>query len=130
MLGSFQQVQLRLEIPASAQTLGQSLLRPVKFQEWLFPQQFSPQPLPDRLTVGTTYQSGLGGLQIHHQVERVGDHDLCLLLSGAIDGFHEWQWGDGWIQSRLEGLSLLPLGMGQSWGLWRLREFVKQTGQA
>ncbi len=135
MLGSFQQVQLRLEIPASAQVLGRSLLSPSKVQQWLFPHvpsqliQFHPQPLPDRLTLGSTYSTGLGlglgGLQLHHRVERLGDHHLCLVLSGAIDGFHEWQWGDGWVQSRLEGLSLLPLGLSQSWSLWQLREFVK-----
>jgi len=36
------------------------------------------------------------------------------LLSQGIDGFHEWYWGEGWVQSRLEGVSILPLNLGRS----------------
>ncbi|MEG5215625.1 hypothetical protein QUB48_07680 [Microcoleus sp. ARI1-A5] len=38
--------------------------------------------------------------------------------------FHQWYWGDGWVQSRLEGVSLLPLNLGQTASLLRLREFL------
>ena len=49
---------------------------------------------------------------------------LRLLLSLGIDGFHEWYWGDGWVQSRLEGVSLLALNLEQTASLLRLREFL------
>jgi hypothetical protein len=49
---------------------------------------------------------------------------LRLLLSQEIDGFHEWYWGDGWVQSWLEGVSLLALSLGQTASLLRLREFL------
>jgi len=55
---------------------------------------------------------------------------LRLLLSQEIDGFPQWYWGDGWLQSRLEGVSLLTLSLGPTASLLRLREFVagKQKG--
>jgi hypothetical protein len=45
-------------------------------------------------------------------------------LSQGIDGYHEWYWGDGWLQSRLEGISLLPLNLGQTLSLLKLRLFL------
>jgi hypothetical protein len=49
---------------------------------------------------------------------------LRLLLSLGIDGFHEWYWGDGWVQSLLEGVSLLALNLEQTASLLRLRGFL------
>ncbi|MEG4629803.1 hypothetical protein QUB56_09295 [Microcoleus sp. AR_TQ3_B6] len=55
----------------------------------------------------------------------IAEHNcLRLLLSQGIDGFHEWYGGDGWLQSRLEGVSLLALSLGQTASLLRLREFL------
>jgi len=48
----------------------------------------------------------------------------ALALSQGIDGYHEWYWGDGWLQSRLEGISLLPLNLGQTLSLLKLRLFL------
>jgi hypothetical protein len=56
----------------------------------------------------------------------VNENGLRMLLSQGIDGYHEWYWGEGWVQSRLEGVSLLPLSLGQTLSLWRLRFFVTQ----
>lgn len=125
MLGTFQHVQLRIEIEATATELSRSLLYPEAFQAWLSPQQFS-QPLPTKLEVGSIYSSGFGPLQVRHQVDAAHDHYLRLLLSGGIDGTHEWCWGEGWIQSKLEGISLLPLQLGHTWSLVRLRQFIQQ----
>jgi hypothetical protein len=55
----------------------------------------------------------------------IGSFFLWCSLSQSIDGYHEWYWGDGWVQSRLEGISLLPLNLGQTLSLLRLREFLK-----
>ncbi len=125
MLGTFQQTHLRIEVEATAAELARSLLHAEAFTRWLQPQQFS-QPLPPKLTPGIVYSSGFGPLQIRHQVEVAEDHTLRLLLSGGVDGFHEWCWGEGWVQSKLEGISLLPLGLSQTWGLLRLRQFLQQ----
>jgi hypothetical protein len=61
---------------------------------------------------------------VQHQVAIANDNCLRLLLSQGIDGYHEWSWGEGWVQSRLEGISLLPLNLGQTLNLLNLRQFV------
>lgn len=122
MLGTFQQSSLRIEINATEQALRDSLLRPHQLRQWL-PQKFS-DGLPEELQVGTTFTSWLGPIAVQHQVDRVDSTCLRLLLSQGIDGFHEWHWGEGWIQSRLEGISLLPLNLGQTFSLLRLRQFL------
>jgi hypothetical protein len=52
-----------------------------------------------------------------------------LLLSRGIDGFHEWYWGEGWVQSRLEGISVIPLNLGQTINLMRLKEFLSHQNK-
>ncbi len=123
MFGSFQQSALRIEIPASAHQLRTALTQPVTLQQWLAPIQLSAN-LPPVLTSGLTYTSTLGPLTIHHSVEAVHEHGLRLILSQGIDGFHEWMWGEGWVQSRLEGVSLLPLNLAQTASLFRLKAFL------
>jgi hypothetical protein len=123
MLGTYQHSNLRIEVKASASRLGDCLLRPDRFQQWLSPQRFSPN-LPDRLYPNYTYTSWFGVIPIQHHVQVVEADRLQLLLSKGIDGFHEWTWGDGWIQGRLEGVSLLPLNLGQSYSLLRLQQFL------
>jgi hypothetical protein len=125
MLGTFQQSQLRIEIKASADAIHDSLLRPEKLQKWLLGQGFSPG-MPEKLTSGLEFTTWTGPVQIHHRVDVVKPNAVRLLLSGGIDGFHEWYWGDGWIQSRLEGISLLPLNLGQTLSLLSLRQFLAQ----
>lgn len=123
MLGSFQQSNLRIEIEASAQQIHDSLLYPAQFKQWLFPQTF-PTELPDRLYQGLIFTSWIGPVPIQHQVDRVDSNGLRFLMSKGIDGFHEWHWGDGWVQSCLEGVSLLPLNLGQTLSLLRLKPFL------
>lgn len=128
MFGTFQQTHLRIEIDASAKTIGDSLLRPRQLCQWMFPQRLDPG-LPERLHEGLTFSSWFGPVPVQHQVQIASDNCLRLLLSKGIDGYHEWYWGEGWIQSRLEGISLLPLNLGHTASLLRLREFVASQQQ-
>jgi hypothetical protein len=124
MLGNFQRSELRIEVPASAVTIRDRLLSPPALSKWLFPQQLS-FPSQDLLTVGTKFQAALGPVTVKLQVDRVSQQSLRLLLSQGIDGYHEWCWGEGWVQSRLEGISLLPLNLCQTGILLRLRDALK-----
>jgi hypothetical protein len=124
MLGNFQRSELRIEVPASASTIRNQLLSPPALTKWLFPQQIS-FPNQDLLAVNTKFQATLGLVTVKLQVDRVNSQCLRLLLSQGIDGYHEWCWGEGWVQSRLEGISLLPLNLCQTAILWRLRESLK-----
>ena len=123
MLGNFQQSNLRIELEASETEIRDSLLRPSQLQQWLWPQQLS-SGLPEAFSQGLTFTSSLGPLAVQHHVDIAEQNCLRLLLSQGIDGFHEWYWGDGWVQSRLQGVSLLPLSLGQTASLLRLREFL------
>jgi hypothetical protein len=123
MLGTFQQSSLRIEVDATEQQIGDSLLRPEQFRQWLAPQTFSAG-LPERLQEGTVFTSWIGPVSIRHQVDMLKPNGIRLLMSQGIDGFHEWYWGDGWVQSSLEGISLLPLNLGQTLSLLRLRQFL------
>ena len=125
MLGTFQQSHLRVEVEASATAIQQSLVYPDRLQQWLWPQQVSAG-LPEQLCEGLNFTSTIGPIAIEHHVDSVADNCLRLLLSQGIDGFHEWYWGDGWVQSRLEGVSLLPLNLGQTLSLMRLRQFLHE----
>jgi hypothetical protein len=123
MLGNFQQSNLRIELNASRQKIADSLLCPAQFQKWLFPQTFSAG-MPERLKPGATYTGWVGPVGIQHRVEAADENSLRLLLHQGIDGFHEWHWGEGWVQSSLEGVSLLPLNLGQTLTLLRLKQFL------
>jgi hypothetical protein len=122
MLGSFQQSNLRIEVDASEKIIRDSLLESDRLKQWMWPQSFAS--LSGRLNPGDSFVSSLGLVEIEHQVEIVEDNSLRLLLSKGIDGFHEWHWGDGWLQSHLEGVSLLPLNFGQTFSLFRLRQYL------
>ncbi|MEB3251939.1 MAG: hypothetical protein VKO01_07370 [Cyanobacteriota bacterium] len=125
MLGIFQQSCLRIAVKAPQETLRQSLLKPQNFSQWLWPQGFD-RGLPEYLGLGQSFTGHLGLLSLHHQVTEVGEDHLVLMLSGAVDGFHQWYWGDNWVQSRLEGVSLLPLNLSQSLTLLRLQAYLNQ----
>ncbi len=119
MFGTFQQSQLRIEIAATSDELARCLLYPAQLQEWLWPQHFSGAP--DKLVAGAQFTSHFGPIALRHQITTAEDTYLRSLLAESIDGFHEWYWGDGWVQSRLEGVSLLPLKLVQSLSLMRLQ---------
>ena len=122
MLGNFQQSNLRIEVDASRETIESSLLEGDRLKQWMWPQSFAS--LSQRLSPGDTFVSSLGLVEIDHKVDLVDDNSLRLLLSKGIDGFHEWHWGDGWLQSRIEGVSMLPLNLGQTFSLFRLRQYL------
>ena len=123
MLGTFQQSHLRIEVEANEQTIRESLLQTENLSKWMGLAKFS-SGLPEKLEKGVTFHTSLGFIEIAHEVQTANDNCLRLLLSKGIDGYHEWYWGDGWIQSRLEGISLLPLNLGQTFTLMRLRQFL------
>jgi hypothetical protein len=81
------------------------------------------------LEAGATFKSWVGPISISHYVESARSDYLRVILSGGVDGFHEWYWGDGWVQSKLEGVSLLPLKLGQTLGLLRLRGTLAAESQ-
>lgn len=124
MLGNFQQSQLRIAIPGNHRLIGNSLLKSHDLRQWLFPQTLSSE-IPDTLTTGLTFTSYCGWMTIEHYVQVAEENYLRMILSQGIDGYHEWLWGDGWVQSRLEGISLLPLNLGQTFSLLKLRQFVQ-----
>ncbi|ACK64905.1 conserved hypothetical protein [Rippkaea orientalis PCC 8801] len=123
MLGNFQQSNLRIAVGVGETTIRESLVKTDKLRQWLMPQTLSSD-LPDTLESGLTFTSSLGFVTIEHKVEIVNQNSLRLLLSQGIDGYHEWVWGDGWVQSRLEGISLLPLKLGQTFSLLKFRQFL------
>ncbi len=129
MFGTFQRTCLRIEVPVAEQLLRESLTRSDRLQQWLFPQRLSAG-LPEQLHAGLTFTSQLGMVQVRHYIQQLDEQRLCLILSQGIDGFHEWRWGDGWVQSRLEGVSALPLALGQTLALVRLRQFLMTHSQA
>ena len=122
MLGTFQQSNLRIEVNASEKIIKDSLLEGDRLKQWMWPQNFAS--LSGKLSPGDTFVSSLVLVEIDHKVDLVDDSSLRLLLSKGIDGFHEWHWGDGWLQSRLEGVSLLPLNLSQTFSLFRLRQYL------
>ena len=123
MLGTFQQSHLRIEIEAAHNVIHDSLLCSAQLRQWLWPQRLSPG-MPEQLYQGLTFTSWIGPVAIQHQVDIAESNCLRMLLSQGIDGYHEWYWGEGWVQSCLEGVSVLPLNLGQTFSLLRLRQFV------
>jgi len=128
MLGTFQQSQLRIEIEATQVAIRDSLLQSENLRHWLWPQRLSAG-LPEQLHQGLTFVSWTGPVAIQHQVEVAQSNCLRMLLSQGVDGYHEWYWGEGWVQSRLEGVSLLPLNLSQTMSLLRLRQFITSNPQ-
>ncbi|MBF2063983.1 MAG: hypothetical protein IGS39_06090 [Calothrix sp. C42_A2020_038] len=123
MFGKFQQSQLRIEVEASASLIRDSLMRPANLKKWL-PSGNFVTTMPEELQPGFEFIRSLGLISIHHKVDVVNSSSLRLLLSQGIDGFHEWYWGEGWVQSRLEGVTVLPLSLGQTLSLLSLRQFL------
>ncbi len=123
MLGKFQSSQLRIEIKASEKILAQSLLNTEELSKWFFPLKLEKK-ISKNLTTGIKFKSYVGFVEINHEVQSIENNCLRLILSKGIDGYQEWCWGDGWVQSTLEGVSLLPLNLGQTLNLLRFREYV------
>jgi hypothetical protein len=128
MLGIFQQSQLRIEVPATSDAINRSLLQPIHLSKWLLVQG-DISTMSAEICLGDRFTTWIGLIQVDHQVDVVQPNCLRLLLSGGIHGFHEWYWGEGWVQSRLEGITILPVNLGQTLSLLRLRQFLQATGQ-
>lgn len=129
MFGTYQQSTLRVEVDTPAEVIRDSLLQPRQFKQWLWPQTFSIG-LPDVLEPGTTFTSYLGPLRVQHQVTDLTPQSIRFLLWEGVDGFHEWCWGEEWVQSRIEGISVLPINLGQSLNLMRLQRFLAAQDSA
>lgn len=123
MFGQFQQSNIRLEVKASSSTISESLTQSEQLKKWLWMQRW--EKLPNTLEVGAEFTTYLGFAPVTHCVEALNDQGVRFILSQGIDGFHEWSWSDGWLQSHLEGVSLLPLNLGQTVALLSLRHFVE-----
>ena len=124
MFGNFQRSELRIEVAAAGSMIRDRLLSPPALSKWLLPQQMSFAS-QDLLAVDTKFKTSFGPVAVNCQVDRVGAQSLRLLLSQGVDGYHEWYWGEGWVQSRLEGISLLPLNLYQTATLFRLQQSLK-----
>ncbi|MEM7553895.1 MAG: hypothetical protein AAF378_07310 [Cyanobacteria bacterium P01_A01_bin.84] len=125
MLGNFQKSQLRIEVQACADAIKESLLYPEKLQKWMLSGKLS-SGMPSELHSGLVFDTKIGGISIHHRVDIAADNCLRLLLSQGIDGFHEWYWGEGWVQSHIEGVSILPLSLGHTANLMSLQYFLSR----
>jgi hypothetical protein len=123
MFGNFQQSQLRIEVEAAAPQIAHALLSPAQIRCWLLPQIIT-ETLPPVLSTGLTFTSWTGFLPVEHKVDAVEANHLRLLLSRGVDGVHEWRWGEGWVQSCLEGVSYLPLPVGNTATLFRLKTYL------
>ncbi len=123
MFGTFQQSQLRIEMAASASDLARALLSPQHLRCWLLPQVI-PEELPPKLSPGITFTSWIGPVPVEHKVEFVEADAVRFSLNRAVDGVHDWSWGEGWVQSRLEGISWVPLRLGNTATLLRLKAYL------
>jgi hypothetical protein len=127
MFGTFQQSNLRIEIDATAGQLRSALTETSQLRDWLKFQRF-PAGLPEQLTPGCSFTSYAGFVvPILQTVDLVDEHRIRFLLGQGIDGFHAWCWGDGWVQSEIEGVSLLPIGVGQAAGLMLLKGYLGRS---
>ncbi|MER3435108.1 MAG: hypothetical protein C4288_17240 [Leptolyngbya sp. ERB_1_1] len=124
MFGTFQQSSLRIEVESSEETLTKSLTQMKELQNWLWFERFSVG-ISDTLAIGTKLTGRIGLVTIQHEVELAEPNRIRFLLSQGVDGFHEWAWGNGWVQSRIEGISLLPLNLGQTATLLSLKQYLK-----
>ena len=107
--------------------LNDSLLHLDKLKQWFLPLQFK-NGLPEELNSGDCFSCYFGFVEVKNKVEIINSNCFRLILSGGIDGYQEWCWGDGWVQSRLEGISLLPLNLAQTFNLLRLRNWLTSSG--
>lgn len=122
MFGNFQQSHIRIELSATAQAIGQQLGYGDSLARLLLPNNLPLLTDRQPLQVGDRITATWGWLKLEQQVSQVGDRSLRLLLHGSIDGYQEWSWGDGWVQSGTAGVSVLPLTALQTWQLIQLQQ--------
>jgi len=123
MLGCFQTTTLKLQVTASTAEITEHLINPELIRRWAWPQEY-PGDLP-RFTPGLTFISSVGALFLGHRVEECSAGNLKIVLWGAVDGFSQWAWGDGWLEQTTTGISLLPLALAQRQLLNQLVSFLQ-----
>lgn len=123
MLGKFQKSELRIEVKTTQEAIGNCLLDINQLKQWFFPLKFDHNSSP-KLSVNDSFSFYLGVIEIKNKVDLINSNGIRIILSGGIDGYQEWSWGDGWIQSRLEGVSILPLNLAQTLNLLRLKSLA------
>ena len=126
MFGRQQKATTRIPIDASGDRLRQCLTEANLLRQWVWPQTLD-KDLPARLELGNQFYSHLGPLNIGHEVRELDNEHLTLALWGAIDGYNEWRWGDGWVQLHIEAVSLIPLKLGLNVTLQQLKQFASQA---
>jgi hypothetical protein len=129
MFGNYQHSELRIEVDATDKKLKACLTETAQLRQWLWPQRLS-SGMPGQLQVNTLFSSWSGPIEVQHRVGHLSPYGIQFILSKGIDGFHEWSWGDGWVQSRLEGITLLPLNLGQTLTLTRLQLFLQHKSSS
>lgn len=116
---------MRIELRATRDRIRQALTAPEALRHWWFsgwpPEDHAP------LTPGKTVELWWGVLPIQVQVREVRPDYLQWQFSRGVDGFQTWYWGEGWVQVRLEAVTFLPVGVGQAWQLWRLRDYLEHS---
>lgn len=123
MLGKFQKSELRIEVKATKKVINNCLLDINQLKQWFFPLKFDHNS-SEKLSVNDSFSFYLGVIEIKNKVDLINSNGIRIILSGGIDGYQEWTWGDGWIQSRLEGVSILPLNLAQTLNLLRLKSLA------
>lgn len=123
MLGKFQKSELRIEVKTTQEAIGNCLLDINQLKQWFFPLKFDHNS-SEKLSVNDSFSFYLGVIEIKNKVDLINSNGIRIILSGGIDGYQEWTWGDGWIQSRLEGVSILPLNLAQTLNLLRLKSLA------
>jgi hypothetical protein len=127
MIGTKQSSTLRIPVSASAATIDRYLTEAELLRQWLWPQALAADA-PEQLETGSEFSTCLGPLQTGHRVTHRSQGRLILTLWGAVDGWNDWIWGDGWVQLRVEAISVLPVGVCQSILLNRLQAILERTG--
>lgn len=123
MFGHLQHSALRIELQATTNQIRWALVEPEALRHWWF----AGWPSGDEgvLIPGKVVELWWGVLPIRAQVRELRSAHLRWQFSQGVDGLQTWYWGEGWVQVQLDVVSFLPLGVGQTVQLWRLRDYVQ-----
>ncbi|UFP93027.1 hypothetical protein [Gloeobacter morelensis] len=123
MFGTFQQSTVRVQVAANGAILKRCLTEFALLRRWAWTQRY-PDSLPTVIDAGLEFDSYAGPVKLSHKVGALTDNRLEMVLWDGVDGYSRWLWGDGWVQSTIEGVSLLPLALGQTILLDSLARFA------
>jgi hypothetical protein len=122
VFGVLQTATHRFTIAVPAAVIHEHLTKVDLIREWAWPQQY-PTAV-GRLTAGLEFTSYLGPVAIGHRVTVCEPGCLDMVLWGAVDGFSQWRWGDGWVAQTCAGVSVIPLEIGQYQLLHQLEQYL------